>query len=328
MRLHHISTDEVYGDLELDDPAKFTREHPVQPVEPVLVDQGRLRPAGARLGALVRRAGDDLQLLEQLRAVPARREVHPAPDHERARRRPARSSTAPARTCATGSTPTTTPPPCSRSSSTGAHRRDLPDRRRRRAEQQGRRRADPRADGPPADAYDHVNDRPGHDLRYAIDSTKLRDELGWQPPVPGLRRRAGGDDRLVPRQRGLVAAAEGRHRGQVRGARALSDDLADARARDHRVPRAARGWSPGARRSRGRSAPRSRRGVLGPAGPRLRRPRRAGCWCSGWRRPRMAATAPAASSPATARATGSSPRCTAAGLPTSRRRSRATTVCG
>jgi dTDP-glucose 4,6-dehydratase len=29
--------------------------------------------------------------------------------------------------------------------------------------------------------YEHVSDRPGHDLRYAIDSTKLRDELGWQP---------------------------------------------------------------------------------------------------------------------------------------------------
>ena len=35
--------------------------------------------------------------------------------------------------------------------------------------------------GQPADAYDHVTDRPGHDLRYAIDSSKLRDELGWQP---------------------------------------------------------------------------------------------------------------------------------------------------
>jgi dTDP-glucose 4,6-dehydratase len=35
--------------------------------------------------------------------------------------------------------------------------------------------------GQPADAYDLVVDRAGHDLRYAIDSTKLRDELGWQP---------------------------------------------------------------------------------------------------------------------------------------------------
>jgi dTDP-glucose 4,6-dehydratase len=29
--------------------------------------------------------------------------------------------------------------------------------------------------------YEHVNDRPGHDMRYAIDSSKLRNELGWQP---------------------------------------------------------------------------------------------------------------------------------------------------
>jgi dTDP-glucose 4,6-dehydratase len=29
----------------------------------------------------------------------------------------------------------------------------------------------------------HVKDRPGHDHRYAIDSTKLTGELGWAPSV-------------------------------------------------------------------------------------------------------------------------------------------------
>lgn len=31
------------------------------------------------------------------------------------------------------------------------------------------------------DDFDHVSDRPGHDLRYAIDSSALRRELGWEP---------------------------------------------------------------------------------------------------------------------------------------------------
>jgi dTDP-glucose 4,6-dehydratase len=35
--------------------------------------------------------------------------------------------------------------------------------------------------------YDHVDDRPGHDLRYAIDSPKLRAELGWRPKYTDFR---------------------------------------------------------------------------------------------------------------------------------------------
>ncbi len=32
-------------------------------------------------------------------------------------------------------------------------------------------------------SLEHVKDRPGHDRRYAPDSSRLRDELGWQPEV-------------------------------------------------------------------------------------------------------------------------------------------------
>lgn len=38
-----------------------------------------------------------------------------------------------------------------------------------------------KAFGKDEDDFDWVKDRPGHDRRYAIDSTKLQTELGWQP---------------------------------------------------------------------------------------------------------------------------------------------------
>jgi dTDP-glucose 4,6-dehydratase len=35
--------------------------------------------------------------------------------------------------------------------------------------------------GKPADFIEFVTDRPGHDLRYAIDASRTIAELGWQP---------------------------------------------------------------------------------------------------------------------------------------------------
>jgi len=45
--------------------------------------------------------------------------------------------------------------------------------------------------GKPESLMKYVQDRPGHDRRYALDSSKLQRELGWKPLVPfeeGIRR--------------------------------------------------------------------------------------------------------------------------------------------
>jgi dTDP-glucose 4,6-dehydratase len=41
----------------------------------------------------------------------------------------------------------------------------------------------PQQNGPYADLITFVMDRPGHDARYAIDPSRIRDELGWRPSV-------------------------------------------------------------------------------------------------------------------------------------------------
>ena len=44
---------------------------------------------------------------------------------------------------------------------------------------------------PASDNITFVKDRPGHDRRYAIDASKIKNEIGWKPAVDfeeGLRR--------------------------------------------------------------------------------------------------------------------------------------------
>ena len=48
-----------------------------------------------------------------------------------------------------------------------------------------------RGEGESAQLITYVTDRAGHDLRYAIDATKLSEELGWKPSLQfaeGLER--------------------------------------------------------------------------------------------------------------------------------------------
>lgn len=47
------------------------------------------------------------------------------------------------------------------------------------------------------DLITFVKDRPGHDLRYAIDCSQLERELGWVPPGV-FRKRAEKNHSVVP----------------------------------------------------------------------------------------------------------------------------------
>ena len=89
-------------------------------------------------------------------------------------------------------------------------------------------------------------------------------------------------------------------------------------ARRSRSAERVRGWCAGARTSRTRNGRRSPVSPTGVGRSRGGAPRRPPSWSSGSPRPRTAPTAPDGSSPATGRATGCSPRCTASGWPPSR----------
>ncbi len=111
VRYHHVSTDEVYGDLALDDPNKFTEETPYHPSSPYsstkassdLLVRAWHRTFGIR--ATISNCSNNYGPYQHVeKFIPARSRT--------SSRDCARSCTATGRTCATGSTRTTTPPAC------------------------------------------------------------------------------------------------------------------------------------------------------------------------------------------------------------------------
>jgi dTDP-glucose 4,6-dehydratase len=180
VRLHHVSTDEVYGDLELDDPKRFTEDTPYNPSSPYsstkaasdLLVRAWVRSFGVQAtlsncsnnygpyqhvekfiprqitnvidGLRPRLYGDGLNVRDWIHVDDHNSAVWTIIDKGRV-----------GETYLIGA-----------------------DGEKNNKEVV---QAILRAFGRPEDDYDHVTDRPGHDLRYAIDSGKLRTELGWAP---------------------------------------------------------------------------------------------------------------------------------------------------
>jgi dTDP-glucose 4,6-dehydratase len=179
-RFHHISTDEVYGDLELDDPARFTESTPYNPSSPYsstkagsdLLVRAWVRSFGVQ--ATISNCSNNYgpyqhiekfiprQITNVIRGIRPKlygkgenvRDWIHADDH----------SSAVLTILDKGVIGETY--------LIGAD-----------GEKNNKDVVELILDlmGEPTDAYDHVTDRAGHDMRYAIDSSRLRTELGWTP---------------------------------------------------------------------------------------------------------------------------------------------------
>ncbi len=180
VRFHHISTDEVYGDLELDDPARFTESTPYNPSSPYSSTK----------------AGSDLLVRAWVRSFGVQATISNCSNNYGPYQHVEKFIPRQITNVIRGIRP--------KLYGNGENVRDWI-----HADDHSSAvltildkgvigetyliGADGEKDnttvielilqlmGQPADAYDHVTDRAGHDLRYAIDSTKLRTELGWTP---------------------------------------------------------------------------------------------------------------------------------------------------
>jgi dTDP-glucose 4,6-dehydratase len=180
VRLHHVSTDEVYGDLGVDDPARFTESTPYKPSSPYSATKAA---ADMLVRAWVRSYGVNATISNCSNNFGPYQHVEKFIPRQ-------------ITNILTGRRP--------KLYGTGANIRDwihvddhnsavrhiLADGASGRTYLIGAENERSnlavlqsilRIMGRDADEFDHVDDRAGHDLRYAIDPAALRDELGWEP---------------------------------------------------------------------------------------------------------------------------------------------------
>jgi dTDP-glucose 4,6-dehydratase len=71
--------------------------------------------------------------------------------------------------------------------------------------------------GPRRNLVEHVTDRPGHDRRYAIDCSKLKNDLGWQPAVRFESGLAGTIDWYLESTEWIRRVQDGSYQGERLG---------------------------------------------------------------------------------------------------------------
>ncbi len=179
-KLHHISTDEVYGDLELDDPTKFTPNTPYNPSSPYSSTK----------------AGSDLLVRAWVRSFGIHATISNCSNNYGPRQHVEKFIPRQITEILEGRRP--------KLYGSGENVRDwihVDDHNSAviailekgvsgetyligaNGEKNNKDVVEAILAGMNKDTtdYEHVSDRPGHDLRYAIDNSKLVSELGWQP---------------------------------------------------------------------------------------------------------------------------------------------------